>query len=413
MRTRPPNSKPPTTFKRCAVMSRLEELIQRLCPDGVEYKKIGEITNIVRGKRLTKSRLLENGLYPVYHGSLSPLGYYHEANRDGDTVIIVNTGGIGGVGYSAMPFWCSDGCFCIEHCNFLLNKFVYYYLIGFQDYFISRIRTGGVPTIDRDTVAKIQIPVPPIEVQHEIVRILDSFTGLIAELTAELTARKKQYEYYRDELLNVEGRIKNVEWKKLGDIAIVTKLAGFEFTKYITYKEHGEIIALRGLNVKNGQLDLSDVKYIDGSDLTKLTRSKLCIGDMLFTYVGTVGQVALIEEDNKYYLAPNVALIRLLDKKAIFPKYLMYYFQTNAFKSTQIEKLLQSSSMQNIPMNKIRNFEIPVPTLEEQERIVAILDRFDKLCNDISQGLPAEIEARKKQYEYYRDKLLTFKELAE
>ena len=199
----------------------------------------------------------------------------------------------------------------------------------------------------------------------------------------------------------------------MGDIAIVTKLAGFEFTKYITYKAYGKIIALRGLNVKNGQLDLNDVKYIDGSDLTKLTRSKLCIGDMLFTYVGTVGQVALIEEENKYYLAPNVALIRLLDNKAILPKYLMYYFQTNTFKSMQIEKLLQSSSMQNIPMNKIRNFEIPIPTLEEQERIVAILDRFDKLCNDISQGLPAEIEARKKQYEYYRDKLLTFKELAE
>ena len=187
---------------------------------------------------------------------------------------------------------------------------------------------------------------------------------------------------------------------ELGAIATVTKLAGYEFTKYVTYSDEGKIIALRGLNVKNGKIDLTDVKYIDKSDLTKLNRSKLCSGDMLFTYVGTIGQVAVINENDKYYLAPNVALIRADT-----------HFQTNTFWDTQINRLLQSSSMKNIPMEKIRKFVLQIPSIEEQNRIVEVLNRFDTLCNDLSTGLPAEIEARQKQYEYYRDKLLSFKEL--
>lgn len=203
------------------------------------------------------------------------------------------------------------------------------------------------------------------------------------------------------------GGTSECEWRTLGEIGLVTKLAGFEFTNYVTYSDEGKIIALRGLNVKKGRLDLTDVKYIDKSDFSKLSRSKLVIDDMLFTYVGTIGQVALIDENDKYYLAPNVALIRI-NKDYLLPCFAMYFFQTNSFWSKQIDKLLQSSSMKNIPMEKIRKFKLPVPPIEEQKRIVSILDRFDKLCNDISEGLPAEIEARRKQYEYYRDKLLTF-----
>ena len=167
-------------------MNKLEELIQKLCPNGVEYKKICEVTNILRGKRLTKSQLLEDGLYPVYHGSLSPLGYYNKANRESDTVIVVNTGGIGGVGYSAAPFWCSDGCFCIEHCKILINKFIYYFLVGFQDYFVSRIRTGGVPTIDKDTVCNIKIPIPPIDSVTHVGSPENSalYSGVLANLTS-------------------------------------------------------------------------------------------------------------------------------------------------------------------------------------------------------------------------------------
>ena len=199
------------------------------------------------------------------------------------------------------------------------------------------------------------------------------------------------------------------EWEEhlLGNISDVTKLAGFEFTKYVTYEDNGNIIAIRGLNCKNGSLDLRDVKYIDNSDFSKLSRSKLYTGDILYTYVGTVGEVAVVDKNDKYYLAPNVALVRITDERFL-PEYMMYYFLTDKFKQEQIAKLLQASSMQNIPMEKIRKFKLPLISIEDQRKTIDILNRFDTLCNDISVGLPAEIVARQKQYEYYRDKLLTF-----
>ena len=191
-----------------------------------------------------------------------------------------------------------------------------------------------------------------------------------------------------------------VEYTNIGNIAIVTKLAGFEFTKYVNYSNKGKIIALRGLNVKNGKLNLNEVKYIDESDLTKLTRSKLYIDDMLFTYVGTIGEVALIDENDKYYLAPNVALIRF-NKELVISNFMKYYFQSSIFFNTQINKLLQSSSMKNIPMEKIRKFSVPLPPIKVQEEIVRILDTFTKYQDLLNR----ELELRKKQYEYYRNYL--------
>jgi len=201
-----------------------------------------------------------------------------------------------------------------------------------------------------------------------------------------------------------------VEWKQLGEIGDVTKLAGYEFTAHIKYANVGKIIALRALNVKNGFLDLSNVKYIDDSNFNKLTRSKLCVNDMLFTYVGTIGQVALVDYEDRYYLAPNVARIRF-KSRLINPIWMRFYFQTNDFIEKQINRYLSTSSMKNLTMENIRKFLIPITTTKEQERIVSILGKFDALVNDISIGLPAEIEARRKQYEYYRNKLLTFKRI--
>ena len=292
-------------------------------------------------------------------------------------------------------------------------------------------------TIGLSSLVEMTLPVPNMCIQERLIRVLDNFDAICTDLNiglpAEIEARQKQYEFYRDQLLTFAAQGETIltdrqtdrqtdEYSalirlcqyvfgyvsiELGSIATVTKLAGYEFTKYVTYSDQGEIIALRGLNVKNGRLDLSDVKYIDESNLSKLTRSKLCIGDMLFTYVGTVGQVAVIHENDRYYLAPNVALIRV-NKTLVDPEYMRYFFQTSAFWETQINRLLQSSSMQNIPMEKIRKFILQIPSLDEQRSIVSTLDRFDTLCTDLSSGLPAEIEARQKQYEYYRDKLLEF-----
>ena len=389
-------------------MSKLDKLLRELCPDGVEHKKLVDAVSIERGKRVVRSQLSISGKYPVYQNSLTPLGYHTDYNYNANTTFIIVAGAAGEIGFSDKAFWAADDCFAVVCPENVLNRYIYHLLLNNQNQLASKVRKASIPRLSRSAIENLVIPIPPLDVQCEIVRILDNFTNLTAELTAELTARKTQYAYYRDKLLKAET---NAYKYKLGEIATVTKLAGFEFTNYVTYSENGNIIALRGLNVKNGRLDLHDVKYVDKSDFSKLERSKLHIGDMLFTYVGTVGQVAIVDEEDKYYLAPNVALIRC-NKEVLLPQYMKYYFQTTRFWDKQIRRLLQSSSMQNIPMEKIRKFEIAVPPLDVQNRIVNVLDNFEKICSDLNIGLPAEIEARQKQYEYYRDKLLTFKEVA-
>ena len=411
-------------------MSRLEELIQQLCPDGVEYKELGAVSSISRGGSFQKKDFVQTGFPCIHYGQIytkynlfvkNAISYItadvaekQKRAVTGDIVMAVTSENIEDV--CRCVAWLGDGEIAVSGHAAIIHhtlepKYLVYYLSSslFFQQKLKLVQGTKVIEVSPEKLKRVKIPIPPLEVQQEIVRILDQFTELTAELTAELTSRKKQYAYYRDKLLTFTDE---VPLATLGDVALVTKLAGFEFTKYVRYSDSGNMIALRGLNVKNGKLDLTDVKYIDNSDFSKLTRSKLHIGDMLFTYVGTIGQVALIDEEDKFYLAPNVALIRSVDDK-LSPQYMRYYFQSSNFWKTQINKLMQSSSMQNIPMEKIRKFTIPLPPLDEQHRIVSILDRFDTLSNDLTSGLPAEIEARQKQYEYYRDKLLAFPELRE
>lgn len=407
-------------------MSKIEELIKRHCPDGVNFYPLGEVCTVVRGAspRPIKNFITEekDGVNWIKIGDVAVGSKYitscaERITKEGakksrfvkkGDFILSNSMSFGRPYILEINGCIHDGWLAISDFeDKMLADYLYYVLVSgnIQREMEHRASFGGaVQNLNADIVRALEIPVPPIEVQEEIVRILDKFTELEAELQAELNVRKKQYEYYRDLLFSFDT---DTRFGRIGDIAVVTKLAGFEFTEYVNYVESGKIIALRGLNVKKGKLDLTDVKYIDGSELSKLTRSKLKIGDMLFTYVGTVGEVALIDEDNKFYLAPNVAMIRLITDDVI-PEFMMYYFQTNQFWNSQINKLLQSSSMKNIPMEKIRKFMIPIPSIVEQKHIVEIIKKFDEIATDVKNGLPAEIEARHKQYEYYRDKLLTF-----
>lgn len=169
-------------------------------------------------------------------------------------------------------------------------------------------------------------------------------------------------------------------WKqrKLGDVADVTKLAGFEFTEHVVYSDEGNIIALRGLNIKNGQLILDDVKYIDGSNFSKLSRSKLFIDDIMFTYVGTVGEVAIIEENDRFYLAPNVSRIRV--KSDDSPKFISHYMRTDNFKNKIIFPLIATSSQPALSMENIRKFTINIPiNKEEQDCLAKYFDSLDHL----------------------------------
>ena len=321
----------------------------------------------------------------------------------------------------------------------VLNKYLYYY---YQIVNWNPSSGGTIKRMYNYNLVNMKIFLPPIEIQDKVVKVLDKFQELLKDtkglLPQEIEQRQKQYKYYREKLLTFDEKCGNTHThthtiipnnffnllkeasnivgvelynkaiiSSFSQFALVTKLAGYEFTKYVKYSDEGKIIAIRGLNVKNGKLKLDDIKYIDNSDFSKLNRSKLKIGDIIFTYVGTIGEVGLIEEDDRYYLAPNVALIRINTNVAL-PKYIIYVLQSNEFKNSQINKWLEASSMKNLTMENIRKFKFLLPSLKVQEYIVSILDKFDTLVNDIKNGLPKEIELRQKQYEYYREKLLDF-----
>lgn len=222
---------------------------------------------------------------------------------------------------------------------------------------------------DRFTISSTQfmempIPYPALAEQRKIGAYFESLDHLIT-----LHQRKS---FYNIANINVW------EQRKLGDIADVTKLAGFEFTEHVVYSDEGNIIALRGLNIKNGQLILDDVKYIDGSNFSKLSRSKLFIDDIMFTYVGTVGEVAIIKENDRFYLAPNVSRIRV--KSDDSPKFISHYMRTDNFKNKVIFPLIATSSQPALSMENIRKFTINIPiSREEQDCLAKYFDNLDHL----------------------------------
>jgi restriction endonuclease S subunit len=187
------------------MMNKIQQLIAEHCHNGVEFKKLGEVCEFQRGVRVVRSQLTERGKYPVFQNSMKPLGYFDNKNCSADTTFIISGGAAGEVGYSNVDFWAADDCFyfiCSEH---LQSKFLYYALLCKQNYLFSQVRRASVPRLSRTVVENLEIPLPPLPVQHEIVAILDKFTELEVELEvelkAELEARKKQYEYYRCKLL--------------------------------------------------------------------------------------------------------------------------------------------------------------------------------------------------------------------
>lgn len=186
------------------------------------------------------------------------------------------------------------------------------------------------------------------------------------------------------------------EWKfsSLGEQADITKLAGFEFTNHVVYSDEGEIPAIRGLNVKNQKVNLSDVKYIDKSDFSKLDRSKLIEDDLLFTYVGTVGEVARVPESVLWYLAPNVSRIRL--NRALDSRFVLYQMASNRFKQKQIFPLIATSSQPALSMANIRKFIISFTTLEEQQAIGSYFSNLDNLISAHQEKI-SQLETLKKK----------------
>ena len=371
-------------------MSKLKELIAELCPNGVEFEQLSKVANMRRGTRVVKKQLSTDGVYPVFQNCLTPMGYYDKYNVKANTSFIICAGAAGEIGFSNIDFWAADDCFYFACNENLINRYLYHFLLTKQNYLYSKVRKASIPRLSRSFIETIQIPVPPLPVQEEIVRILDSFTSLTAELQAELQARQKQYEYYRDQLLTFDvrgGGTSEVQWKTIGEICRIS--AGGDAPKTRMSKEKSEQYTVP--IISNGVGENALYGYTDEA---KVTEAAVTVAAR-----GTIGYAEY--RDYPYY--PIIRLITLIPiaTDELNPKYLYYCLQGRQY-SVPITGIPQLTA----PM--IKQVEIPIPKLEIQKKIVHVLDNFDAICSDLNIGLPAEIEARQKQYEYYRDALLSF-----
>ena len=279
----------------------------------------------------------------------------------------------------------------------LLTPISYYVLKNNIAYFREAASgMGSLPQISLAVTEEFVIPVPPLEVQREIVRILDNFTELTAELTAELIARKKQYEYYRNSLLSFSGD--EVKWLTLGEIGPVCMCK--RIMKAETSSDGDVPFYKIGTFGKEANAYISQETYEKYRSLYKFPKK----GDVLISAAGTIGRTVVYDGSSAYFQDSNIVWIDN-DESKVFNKFLIYCY---AMKPWNVSTGGTIARLYNDNISKAR---IPVPSLEVQEKIISVIYKFDLLCNDISTGLPAEIDARQKQYKYYRDNLLSFKEL--
>lgn len=355
-------------------------------------------------------------------GGQKPSCYHNVPNRKGETIVVAGSGAYAGfVTYWNIPVFVSDA-FSVHPIDGLLPKYVFHYLKNNQAKIHATKKGAGVPHVHGKDIAKFLIPVPPLEVQEEIVRILDRFDVYAAELQAELQARKEQYEYYRNLLLTFnpagcageaddeqEGSVTTwgghsypIQWKTMGEICSRICSGGTPSTSNKSYYE-GEIPWLRTQEVDWKDVYDTEIKIskaaIDNSSAKLMPAN--CV--IIAMYGATAAKACI----NRIPLATNQACCNLQINPQIANYKYVYYWICNSYK---VLKGMGEGSQHNINTNKIKTFPIPVPPLELQEKIVAVLDRFETLVNDLSGGLPAEIAAVKEQYEYYRNRLLTFKE---
>ena len=383
-------------------MSKLDDLIKELCPNGVEYKPLGEICGLLDNKRkpVTKASRIE-GSYP-YYGANGIQDYVSEYIFDGTFLLVGEDGSVITKSGTPVVTWATGKIWVNNHAHIIAEKkgVSLRYLFHFiQTIDITALVHGNIPKLTGGDFKALMIPVPPLPVQEEIVRILDTFTSLTAELTAELTARRKQYEYYRDSLLTFGD---DVEWKTLKELSVHSCSGGTPLKNNSDYYKNGKIPWLRTGEVKFNEIFETEEFITELA--VKETAAKWIPKNCVIVAISgaTAGRCAI----NKIPLTTNQHCLNI----EINPTNALYKYVYYCIVNQQDELLGKKEGARgDLNSSRILGLKIPIPSIKEQQRIVSILDRFESLCNDITSGLPAEIEARHKQYEYYRDKLLTFK----
>ena len=418
-------------------MNTIEELIQKECPEGVEYLPLGEVLlSLNTGLNPSKFFRLNTPDADFYYVTIREIkgGYIHvdektdrinknalklcnnRSNLEIGDVLFSGTGTIGEtvVIENEPSNWnIKEGVYSLKpRKEIIVSKYLVYILrssniaLKIKD----KIAGGTVKSIPMKELAKIEIPVPPLSVQHKIVEILDKFTSLEAELQAELEARKKQYEYYRNQLLDFTGR-EDVEWKTLGECIISLKTGLNPRQNFKLDQEDSILPYVTGKDIVNNGIYTSEKTNKISIEAEKIINKRACleVGNLLFasTGTGTVGRMAIIQQYNHdwnisetlYNIKPNTEITN--------SEFLMYMlYSTNAVK--QFSPKISKGSVPHLKVRDLLDVVIPIPSLTEQQRIVTILDKFEALINDQTASLAAEIKARHQQYEYYRDRLLTF-----
>jgi len=396
-------------------MSKLDELIAELCPEGVEYKSLGEICEIRSGwgfPNVEQGKL--KGDYPFYKVSDMNLAGNETLMTIANNYIDISTASqlgckpapegtiifpkIGAaIGTNKKRLLSKESCYDnnimgLIPSEVIISRYLFYQmssvnLNNFADY------SGAMPSIRKTTIEKYIIPLPPLLVQREIVRILDTFT----ELIAELTARKRQYECYRDKLLSFNIQMGPSSKEQEPKTQTQSYFAG-----YVPYKPLAEVLTIKnGKDYKKFSQGSVPV-YGSGGIIAHIDQYVYDKPSVLIPRKGSLNKLYYVDfpfwtVDTIFYTEINSIIVQ--------PKFVFYFLQAQ-----HLERLNTAGGVPSLTQAMLNKLLIPVPSLSEQSRIVAILDRFDALCNDLSSGLPAEIAARQKQYEYYRDKLLTFKE---
>ena len=379
-------------------MSRLAELIEQLCPDGVEYRALGDVAELKRGEAVTRKEVVE-GQVPVIAGGREPAYYIDRSNRQGETIVIAGSGAYAGfVSFWDEPIFVSDAFSIVVDRSVLQPRFVYHWLSGRQEAIHALKSGGGVPHVYPKDVAKLRCPVPPQEVQREIVRILDQFTTLEAELEAELEARRTQYAHYRTHLLSYEslaaqGLVNVIELQDVGVVRMCKRIHKAE-TSIQGDIPFFKISTFGGTPTSFISAEVYE-KYKEKYPYPKQ-------GDLLISAAGTIGQIVRFDGADAYFQDSNIVWLEH-DESIVLNRYL-YYVYLNTRWTTD------GGTIKRLYNNRILQQQICVPPIETQIAIADLLDRFDALVNDISSGLPAEIAARRAQYEHYRDRLLSFPE---
>ena len=400
-------------------MTKIDELIRELCPDGVQVFRLEEIAHYTK-TRIDCKTINEDNYVGVENLLQNKAGKTKATSVPTTGMVIAyqkNDILIGNIRPYLRKVWLAD---CeggtngdvltvqIEDTEKVLPQFLYYVLSSekFFLYDIQNSKGAKMPRGSKDAVMKFEVPLPPPEVQREIVRMLDNYTKSVVELqkqlTAEFTARKTQYNYYRDYLLSYKDNVKKYTIAELADTNI--GLA----TSVTQHKQNSGVVLIHNSDIQPNKVVLKSIEYVSEEFAEKNKKKVLRKGDIITVHTGDVGTSAVIDDAFDGAIGFTTITTRIRDRKEITPEYLCHYLNSHQCKR-DIESVT-ISDRNNLNQKSYEKLTVPVPPLDVQSRIVNVLDNFEKICSDLNIGLPAEIEARQKQYEYYRDKLLTFAE---